>query len=64
MPSERIPPATFAQRLAGEAGRLKGRLSETLSVSEREVLQRRLEQIENASLFDSWISSARPARPK
>jgi hypothetical protein len=58
LPAIKPTTATFAQRLASEAERLKNLLSETLSAAEREVLKRRLDQIESAAEVDRWISSA------
>jgi hypothetical protein len=55
--------ATFTQRLANEAERLKNLLGETLPAAEREVLKRRLDQIESAAQVDRWISSGPPLSP-
>ena len=59
-----VSPATFSERLAGRATRLKQRLTEALPQKEREVISRTLTQIETAAHVDGWIRSAGLQPPK
>jgi hypothetical protein len=61
---QKVSPATFSERLNGEAQRVKQRLKEDLPQHERVALSRKLGQIETAAQVDRWIRSAGLQRPK
>ena len=51
------PKATFEQRLAQEAHRVKERAETLPQGKERELLSRKARQLETASRISEWISS-------
>ena len=52
-----ISAINFPERLEREANRLKACLKEKLPPNEREVLLRRLSQIETAAQIEEWLRS-------
>jgi hypothetical protein len=63
-PQPSQPKATFEQRLAQEAHRVKERAKTLPEGKERELLSRKARQLETASRISEWISSPGLQPPK
>lgn len=62
---KRSKPHTFAQRLSDERGRIEAQLNQTDgSGPQRDLLVRKLQQIETASQIDKWAASKELQPPK
>ena len=64
MKRQRSDPYTFDERLNAEKVRVEAELENTFSVPQREMLARKLRQIETALHINSWISSPGLQPPK
>jgi hypothetical protein len=53
----RSPPHSFEQQLAAEKARLRAQLANAPRGPERDVLVRKISQIETASHITEWLSS-------
>lgn len=60
----RVEPHTFDERLNAEKARLQAALECVNPGQQRDVLQRKLRQLETALQIDSWVSSAGLQPPK
>jgi hypothetical protein len=64
MHRKRLTPHTFDERLSAEKERLEGQLKITGEGQERNLIDRKLRQIETALRIDRWLGSAELRPPE
>lgn len=61
---KRSIPHTFHELLSAEKARLEAQLKNTTQAQQRELIERRLRQIETVSRMDKWMASAELQPPR
>lgn len=64
MHCKRSIPHTFRELLSAEKARLEVQLENSTQQEQRELIERRLRQIETVSRMDSWMASAELQPPR